>query len=148
MTGQKVDLPEGLKGKVGVLVIGFSQASRDEVAEWGKRLDDEYRSSASVAYYEMPVLESVPRVLRGFVLKQIEKSVPQPAKSWFIPVLDHEADWRKTAGYVKADDAYVLVVDSAGTIAWKTEGKVSNAALAETMRQVERIRGTSVQASK
>jgi len=148
LTGEKVDLPKCLKGRVGVLVLGFSQASRDAVAEWGKRLTGEYRTSATVVYYEMPVLESVPHLLRGFVLKQIQKSVPEPGRSRFIPILDHEADWKKASGFVKPDDAYVLVVDAEGDVAWKTEGGATDAAVAEVLRRVDGLRGTSTRASQ
>ena len=148
LTGEKVDLPEGLRGKVGVLVIGFSQASRDEVEDWGRRLDEQYRSSAAVAFYEMPVLESVPHVLRGFVLKQIERSVSTGGKRRFLPILDHEADWKKAAGFVTSDDAYVLVVDGGGQIEWTTRGKATTEMVAETMSEVERLRDRTKQREK
>ena len=65
LSGEKVDLPEVLKGKTAVLVVGFSQASRDEVTAWGRRLAGDYRESNAVMYYEMPVLAGVPKLLRG-----------------------------------------------------------------------------------
>ena len=34
LTGTAVALPEALKGKVGVLVVGFSHASQGEVGSW------------------------------------------------------------------------------------------------------------------
>ena len=143
LTGEKVDLPNGLRGKVGVLVVVFSEGSRVEATNWGKRLAADYRDSDAVVYYEMPVLESVPRLLRGWVLKKIADSVPDRAKPRFLPVIDHEKEWKSATGFARPDDAYVLVVDGAGSIAWKTEGGTSDAAYAEVRRRVEALQSAA-----
>ena len=65
-SGQAVSLPEAFRGKVGILVIGFSQGSREAVTVWGTKLAADYLDSPSVAYYEIPVLASVPKLIRGF----------------------------------------------------------------------------------
>jgi hypothetical protein len=140
LTGETVDLPDALRGKVGVLVIGFSQSSRDQVTAWGKRLSLDYRDSGSVLYYEMPVLASVPKLIRGWVLGKIKGSVPPRAQSRFLPVVDHEGDWKAAAGFGAADDAYILVVDGNGVVRWKTEGGASDATYAEVKRHVEDTR--------
>ncbi len=140
LSGEKVDLPEALKGKVGVLVLGFSRPSGDVVAEWGKKLFHEYNGSGAVAYYEMSVLESVPGILRGFVVKKIGESMPDVAKSHFLPVLDHEKDWKSVAGFKASDDAYVLVVDGSGVVRGRVKGVASDANVADVKRQVEAVR--------
>ncbi len=139
LSGSAVDLPDALRGKTGVLVIGFSQGSRDQVATWGRRLAVDYRGSSTVTYYEMAALASVPRFLRGLVLKKIKDDVPQPAQERFLPVFDHEADWKSATGFSKADDAYVLVVNGNGTVRWRTAGIASDAAYAEVKRRVAEV---------
>ena len=140
LTGETVDLPDALKGKVGVLVVGFSQSSREQVTAWGKRLAGDYRDSNSILYYEMPVLASVPKLIRGWVLGKIKGSVPPRAQSRFLPVLDHEGEWKSVAGFGPADDAYILVVDGNGAVRWKTEGGASDASYAEVKRHVDYAR--------
>jgi hypothetical protein len=141
LSGEQVDLPDALKGKVGVLVVGFSQASRGQVTDWGKRLATDYRGSESVVYYEMPVLAGVPRLLRGYVLKKISEDVPDRAKARFLPVYGQEAEWKAAAEFGKADVAYVLVVDGAGAVRWHGSGGADDALYAEVKRQVERAAG-------
>ena len=137
LTGSVVDLPQALSGKEGVLVIGFSQSSREEVTAWGRRLAWEYRDSNRVIYYEMPVLAGVPKLLRGWVLKKVSEGVPERAKSRCLPVLDHEADWKAAAGYAKDEDAYILLVDSAGRVTWRTQGPLDDAHFAELKRRLQ-----------
>jgi hypothetical protein len=139
LTGQTVDLPAALQGKSAVLVLGFSQASREQATDWGKRLAADYRTSGTVLYYEMPVLEAVPRLLRGWVTKKIAESVPERARDHFLIVLDHEKEWRAAVAYNKSDDAYVVVVDSAGTIRARLEGPASDANFAEVKRQLAQL---------
>jgi hypothetical protein len=137
LSGDKVDLPDALRGKSGILVLGFSQASRDGVTAWGKRLAAGYRDSPTVMYYEMPVLESVPRMLRGWVTKKISEDVPDRAKNRFLPVLDHESAWKSAAQFGKGDDAYVLIVDSDGAVRGRIVGAASDANYAEVKRLLE-----------
>ena len=137
--GENVALPDALKGKVGVLILGFSQASRTEASDWGHRLADDPQRPAGLAYFELPVLESVPRLLRGLVLKKIKESVSQKGQAHFLPVLDHEAEWKRAAGFSKAEDAYLLVVDGNGVVRWSTEGPLTDAAYAEVKRQAAQV---------
>jgi hypothetical protein len=137
LTNVPVTLPESLKGHVGVLVIGFSRGSRDGVSGWGRRLEADYQSSPAVVYYELPVLASAPGMIRGLIVRSMKSSIPEGAQSRFVPVLDHEAEWRAVAHYEKPDDPYVLVVDGQGEVVWRTEGQATDAAYAALKQQVE-----------
>ena len=139
LSGDQVDLPQTLKGRAGVLVLGFSQASRGQVTAWGKRLAGDYRDSGAVIYYEMPMLESVPRLLRGWVLKKIGESVPERAKARFLPVVDHEAAWKAVAGVRSADDAYVLVIDGDGNVMERLQGPASDELYARVKMKLEAL---------
>ena len=144
LTGERVDLPEALKGRVGILVVGFSQSSREEASAWGKRLQGDYGDSSKVIYFELPVLASAPRMLRPWIAKKIGESVPEPARARILPVLDHEAEWKAATAIGKRDDAYVLVVDSGGFVRWKAEGAATDPVCEELKRQVEALRTSEV----
>ena len=76
-------------------------------------------------FYQMPVLESVPKFVRGMVLKSIKSGVPEREQPHFLPTFSDEAEWRKIVRYANPDDAYVLVVDREGKVRWQTSGKVT-----------------------
>jgi ATP10 protein len=137
--GETVSLPQRLKGGVGVLVLGFSRNSKTQTSEWGRRLAHEEHPPAARIVFEMPVLESVPKLLRGMVLKQIKSSIPMADQTRFLPVLDHEAEWKKAAGFDKPDDAYVLVVDGEGVVRWSVEGSLTDAALAKLEARMKEV---------
>jgi hypothetical protein len=138
-TGAAVNLPEALQGKAGVLVIGFSQGSRDAVTVWGKKLAGDYYDSPAVAYYEMPVLASVPKLMRGFVAGRIKASVSDRGRPHFVPLFDNEDAWRRLVHYTAPDDAYVLIVDGSGAVRWQMQGQATDAAYAVLKLKLEML---------
>ena len=137
LTGAAVDLPASLTGRRAVLVLGFSQSSRDEVAAWGRRLAGDYRDSPAVTYYEMPVIAAVPKLLRGWVAKKVTEGVPDRAKSHCVLITEHEAAWKAAAGFTHDEDAYILLVDASGTVLWRTEGTPDDTHYADLKRHLE-----------
>ena len=137
--GQTVSLPQQVKGGVGVLVLGFSKNSGDVCKGWGQRLAESYRDSHDVIYFQMPVLESVPRLIRGMVMRSIRSGVPEAEQPHFLPVFSNEAEWRTIARYANPDDAYILVVDGQGNVRWQTSGKVTDAGFSALKQQVETV---------
>ena len=83
-----------------------------------------YRDSREVMYYQMPVLESVPKLIRGMVVKSIKSSVPESEQPHFADASPMRRRGRTMARYTNADDAYVLVVDGEGRVRWQTSGQV------------------------
>ena len=135
--GTPIDLPDALHGRSAVLILGFSQAAGPQVAAWGKRLAADFRNDPSVAWFEMPMLESVPRLLRGFVLRRIKQGVSEQGRATFLPIADHEAEWKALAGYKQPNDAYILVVDPDGHVRTRSEGPLNDAAYAAMRTQVK-----------
>ena len=140
LTGTPVNLPADLRGRSTVIVIGFSQGSREQVAAWARRLAPDYRDAPDVAYYEVAELESVPRILRGYVLKKIKETVPERAQPHFLTVTDHESEWKSASSFAAKDEAYVLLLDSSGQVLFTTHGETSDAAYGDLKRRLEAAR--------
>src|SRR4051794_33164805 len=68
LLGQKVKISESLKGKVGVLLIGYSKASGDISAAWGKRLTADFGGNPAVAIFQVPMLQGAPGFVRGMIV--------------------------------------------------------------------------------
>jgi len=135
---QAVNLPAALQGKAaGILVLGFSRGSRDAVTGWATKIAADYRTSDVVAYYELPVVASVPGFVRGIVLRSIKSSAPERAHKRIVPITSNEAEWRTVVHYSQPDDPYVLVVDGQGNVVWQAQGEPTDAAYAVLKQQVE-----------
>ena len=143
LTSQWVSFPADCAGKSTVLIMGFTEDSRTQVAAWGRRLALDYNQSPTVSYYEMADLAAVPRLLRGLVLGKIRESVPDRAKPHFLPFTDHEADWKSAADYrgsakeADKNDAFLVVADASGTIRYRTHGALDEAVYAALKQQLQ-----------
>jgi hypothetical protein len=127
LTGALVVLPDAVKGKVGVLVVGFTKDSKAPIQAWGKRLAADYPDTSGVVYYEMPVLASAPALVRVTIEEQMKLSLTATERAHFLPVTQNEAGWLAAAHYVKGDDAYVLLIGGDGAVRWQTQGPVTDA---------------------
>jgi hypothetical protein len=138
---QAVNLPKDLQDKAaGILVLGFSRGSRDAVTGWAQKIAGDYRTSDVVAYYELPMVASVPSLFRGILLRSIRSSTPERAHKRIVPITNNEEVWRALVHYGEANDAYLLVVDSRGDVVWQTQGHATDAAYAALKQQVEALK--------
>lgn len=143
LAGTAVILPDALKGKAGVLVLGFSRASQEQISNWGRLITAEYGQSPGLAYFEVPMLWGTSKMLRGMTLKNMAKSVPAAERPHFIPLVDDDKPWRTFANYDKPDDAYVFLVDANGTVRWRTQGEATDAAWGDFKGQLDGLLGST-----
>ncbi|HTP67603.1 MAG TPA: hypothetical protein VMJ35_01750 [Dongiaceae bacterium] len=118
----QVVLPKPGGSQLLILVLGFSHKSGDNCSPWDRKLATDYRSDATVEYYQIPVLAGAPSFVRPMILKGMRKGVPPDEQSRFVPVYDHEAEWKKLVNFKEPDDPYILLTRPDGTVVWQTHG--------------------------
>jgi len=128
VAGNKVVLPEAAKGKVAVLIFGFTKASKTPTSAWGDKIFSDFGAQAGFALYQLPVLESVPSFIRAMVISSMKKGVRENMRDHFIPLLHGEAQLKKLVSYKEPDDAYLVMLDSTGQIVEQQHGPFSDAA--------------------
>jgi len=129
--GRKVVLPDDAKGKVAVLVFGFTKASKGPTGAWAEKILSEFGTQAGFELYQLPVLEDVPRFVRGMVISSIKKGIKENLRDHFVPILQGESELKKLVSYKEPDDAYVVVLDPSGQIVRQVHGPLSDAAYAQ-----------------
>jgi hypothetical protein len=72
----------------------------------------------------MPVLAGAPGFVRPMILRSMKSSLTPDLQQHYIPITDHEKEWRTAAGYQQNDDAYLLAVNQIGQILAKWHGPV------------------------
>jgi hypothetical protein len=134
-----VVLPKPGSQQLLILVLGFSHKSGDACTAWGKRLSADFTSDPLATYYQMPELQSAPSLVRGMILRGMRKKVPDSQHSRFVPLYDHEDDWKKTVNFSTPDDPYLLITSPDGHILWQSHGPVSDSAYAELKAAVSKL---------
>jgi len=119
-------LPQPGGTQIVILVLGFSHKGGEECAPWGKRLSSDFQSEVHVTYYQLPVLQSAPSFVRPMILRGMRKDLPAEQQAHFIPILDHEDEWKKLVNFSASEDAYILLTDPRGHVAWQTHGPLTD----------------------
>ncbi len=144
LSGAHVDLPQSLQGHAAVLILSFSEDSRANVTDWFHTFANDYRNSPTVLYYSLPVLTGAPSFLRGMITGKIKESVSPAAQPRFVPVLDHEAEWKNLAAFSKqqpSSDAYIVLVDGAGHVRYRTQaGAPTPQAYADVKQRLDQLK--------
>ena len=140
--GRKVVLPDAAKGHVTVLVLGFTKASKEPTSAWGRRIASEFGSQSGFELYQLPVLEDVPRLIRGMVVSGMKKGVKENMRDHFVPLFEHESELKKLVGYKEPDDAYLVVLDPSGQIVHQVHGSFSDAAYDQLRKELHRLLGS------
>jgi len=137
LSGHKVVLPDAAAGKVAVLIFGFSKASKVPTSAWASKLLADFGTRPDVEVYQLPVLEDVPRLVRGMVISGIKKGVPENRRDHFVPILQHEAELKKFVQYGEPDDAYVVVLSRAGNLVEQSHGTPNEANYSPVRAEIE-----------
>jgi hypothetical protein len=139
LSGHRVQLPQDVSGRVAVLILGFSRASKEPSSAWGKKLHTDLGQTPGLEIYSMPVLEEVPGLVRGMVISGIKRGVPENLRDHFVPVLHNEAEWKKLVNYREPDDAYLVLLDRSGTIAFQIHGSLTEQNYPQLRQHIEQL---------
>ena len=77
--------------------------------------------------YDLAILESVPGFMHGWVVHSLHGKVPPILQPRFLPVFEHEKEWKQVCGFdpKTPDAAYVLLTSRDGRVLWKTHDAYS-----------------------
>lgn len=141
--GQKIVLPDATHGKVAVFVFGFTKASKEPTSAWAQKINADFGTHNGFELYELPVLEDVPRLIRGIVISSIKKGVPENRRAHFVPIVQDEAQLKRLVNYKEPDDAYLVTLDESGHVAAQIHGPFSDAAYAQFHTDLQSLLGRS-----
>jgi hypothetical protein len=125
LSGGKAVLPEAAKGRVALLVAGFSRDSQNVMQPWVDRFVKDFGRDPRLVAYSVAVLEGAPRFIRPLIVGGMRKSVPATDAPRFLLAFHEEKVWKQTFGFAQPDDAYLVLLDSGGNIRWKAHGRLN-----------------------
>ncbi|NYF90403.1 hypothetical protein HDF08_002505 [Edaphobacter lichenicola] len=115
VSGHAHVLPDELKGKVAVLIVGFTRGSSEPAGAWANRFRTDFSHNGELVVLRLPFLEDVPKLFRGLAKSGVERSAGQD-RDEVIPIFESEAVFKQLVHYSTPDDAYILILDRAGGI--------------------------------
>jgi len=136
LAGRHVALPDAVSGKVAVLVLGFSKASKTPTSAWGQRIEMDFAKTPALVLYQLPVLEDMPGFIRGMVISNIKNGVPDERRDYFVPVVKGESELKKLVNYKEPDDAYLILLNRKGEIVYQMHGALTEPSYAELHQRI------------
>lgn len=134
LSGKKIVLPDATAGHPAIFIVGFSHAGGDSCGRWDKQLRQDFASDGNLRIYNVAELQDAPKLVRGMIRHGMRGNVPQNEQDSFVLLYQDEDVWKKLADVSDADDAYILLVDAAGNIRWRTHGKNPDPSAMNTLK--------------
>jgi hypothetical protein len=131
LTGRNATLPADSKGKTALLAFGFTYDSRHAVEDWSNSFRRDFGTDSRVTFYEIPVIGGAAQLARWFIDSGMRKGTPKELHENVITIYGGTERWKKYFGYQRPDDAYLVLLDPAGTVRWHFNGKFDEAAYRE-----------------
>jgi hypothetical protein len=140
LSGRKAVLPDAARGRVALVALGFSYDSRFAVDAWITRFRQDFGADSSLTFFEVPVLGGLARAARPFIDGGMRRGTPKALHENVITVYGGASEWKSRLGFREPDDAYLLLLDRAGRVAWRHAGPLReqdyDLLAAEARRQV------------
>jgi len=78
-------------------------------------------------------------MIRGMIVSGMTRGVPEDQRADFIPVLHNEAGLKKLVGYKETEDAYIVVLDRSGKIAYQAHRPTPEPGYTQLHAEVESL---------
>jgi hypothetical protein len=135
LTGRTTALPGASAGKVTLVAMGFTYASRYAVEAWAEWYRTTVDPAKNVTFFEVPMLGGAATLGRWFIDRGMRKGTPVELHDQVITVYGGTGDWKKRLAYPSSDktrdDAYLIVLDREGVVRWLHHGAFDKSRSAE-----------------
>ena len=124
LTGRDAVLPEASAGKVTLIAMGFTYASRVPVEAWADWYRTAIGSRTDITFFEVPMIGGLAILGRWFIDRGMRERTPVALHDHVITVYRDTGEWKQRIGYASArkDDAYLVVLDTEGVVRWLHHG--------------------------
>jgi len=126
---QKKSLPQDFQGRLNLLFIPFQRWHQAEVDSWGGLAEELEHQHASLAYYELPTLQSGGPLYKVFLNEGMRAGIPNPkTRERTITLYLDKANFRAALEMPDEEHIYILVVDRQGNEFFRARGPLNQAA--------------------
>jgi hypothetical protein len=139
LSERKANLPKDASGRVALLMLGFTYKSRFAVEDWGKRFRAEFEKNPQVTFYEIPMIGGLGRTAKWFIDSGMRRGTPKSDYENVITVYGGTDVWKQRLGVKDEADAYLILLDPKGNVAWLHTGAVNDNSYRELSEQTHKL---------
>jgi hypothetical protein len=123
---QKVTLPADLRAELNILFVAFFQWHQAQVDSWIPLARQLEQILPGVQFYEIPVIQKMNFLSQTFINEGMRAGIPnQTTRQKTITLYLDKRVFRRALDLPNEDNIWVLVLDGAGNLLWRTQGAYS-----------------------
>jgi len=123
LTGREAVLPQAAKGRVALLLLGFTYEARFPVEAWAGRFREQFQSDPRVTFYEIPMIGGLARLAKWFIDGGMRRGTPRSDYEHVITVYRETDLWKDRVHAGDPHAAYLILLDPTGKVAWRHAGQ-------------------------
>lgn len=132
LSKEEFDLPQDFAGELNLVLVAFKQNQQSKVDTWLAYAEGSAITDNEVSVYELPVLGSSYRLLRGFIDGGMRSGIPDPvARARTITLYGDKPGFMEALAIPDENDIHAFLVDGEGQVLWQAAGEHSEAKAAE-----------------
>lgn len=139
LTGQPAVLPRESRGRIALLLLGFTYGSRFAVEAWAGRFRAEFHSDPKLTFFEAPMIGGVARLAKWFIDSGMRRGTPRADYEHVITVYRDTKAWKRRVRFSDPDAAYLILVDDQSQVAWLYRGAFEDAAFEALCSRVSEL---------
>ena len=142
LTGRDAVLPDAARGKVALVMVGFTYKSRTSVEAWAEWFRATIGSGPDPTLFEVPMIGGMGRLAKWFINSGMRKGTPQELHENVITVYGGTGDWKARLGYSDAadGDAYLVLLDRQGVVRWLHHGTFDQGTAVALEKEIRALR--------
>jgi hypothetical protein len=135
---QEMLFPKDVAGKPTIICIAFEGSAQSLVDTWTTPVLAKYPNQ-EVNYYEIPMITSGYKLMRGFIDGGMRSGVPKELHKNVATYYGGLSDYKKGLMMDKKGSCYTFLLDKSGVIQYVSEGVSNDDKLTEMYAVIERI---------
>ncbi len=117
-----VSLPDVAKGRVCLIIMTFSKEAGERSRHWQDHFAKDFTDDSKVTSYSVAMLSDAPGFLRGMIRSAMRRGTPQSLRARTLTVISDSKPWKQRLNVSNDKDAYLLLLNQHGQIAWMQHG--------------------------
>ena len=132
-------LPADFAGERNLVVVAFQREQQEQVATWTPFIQRLLARETGLRFYEVPTTQRGNPLFRFWVDRGMRSGIAdRTQREQTITLFLNKAAFRQQLGLPDEHTIYALLVDRAGHVLWRTEGRFTE----EKGRDLERVLGS------
>jgi len=138
LEGDKIFLPEGLEGKLNLVVIAFKRKQQEDVNTWIEALEGFVDQHKDLELYELPVLKKFNIFTRLSINNGMRYGIgSKESREKTITIYLDKESFKSRLAIANEDSILVLLMNQQGQIFWRQEGRANKEGIEDLLSKLK-----------